>query len=512
MIMGIKAISLIMVIGAAILAFALGYIVRLYQDKAKVTSAQEQARKLIEEAEKKAKEIVLAAKDEALKIRAQLDEDFKRRRSQLQRQEERLQRRQDHLDRKLESLEKRERRLNQRQSELEKMRQEPEKLKKQELEELARIAKMTQEEARELLLERVREEARNEMAKVIREEEARARAEAERKAREIIASAMQRLASEEVAEIAVTTVPLPSDEMKGRIIGRGGRNIRAIENVLGVDLVVDDTPEAVTISCFDPIRREIARVALTKLIMDGRIHPGRIEQAAEQARKEVEEVIKEEGERAVYKLGLTGLPEELVRLLGQLKFRTSYGQNVLLHSIETARLAGMIAAELGANVTVAKLGGLLHDIGKAVDHSVDGPHAAIGAEIARRHGLPDIVVNCIAAHHREVEPQSVEAVLVEVADAVSGGRPGARRESLESYLKRIETLEALAASFPGVSQVYAIQAGREIRVIVKPEEVDDLAIIQLSKDIARKIEESLEYPGQIKVTVIRETRAVDYAK
>ncbi|HDN79336.1 MAG TPA: ribonuclease Y [Chloroflexi bacterium] len=510
--MGLKAVSLALMAVVALLAFALGYIIRFYQDKARVSSAQEKARRILEDAEKKAKETILAAKDEALKMRAQLDEDFKRRRLQLQRQEERLQRRQERLDRKAESLDKREKRLSQRQSELQALRNELEELKRKELEELARIAQMSPEEAKELLLERVREEARNEMAKVIREEEARAKAEAERRAREIIASAMQRLASEEVAEVAVTTVPLPSDEMKGRIIGRGGRNIRTIENVLGVDLVVDDTPEAVTISCFDPIRREIARVALTKLIMDGRIHPGRIEQAAEQARREVEEIIKEEGEKAVYKLGLTGLPEELINLVGQLKFRTSYGQNVLLHSIETARLAGMMAAELGANVTVAKLGGLLHDIGKAVDHSVDGPHAAIGAEIAKRYGLPDIVVNCIAAHHGEVEPQSVEAVLVEVADAVSGGRPGARRESLESYLKRIETLENLAASFPGVSQVFAIQAGREIRVIVKPEEMDDLAIIQLSKDIARKIEESLEYPGQIKVTVIRETRAVDYAK
>ena len=505
-------LELIIPITAAVLAFAIGYLFRLYQDKMRVNSAREQAQRIIEEAKKEATKIELDAKEAALKMRSQLEEEFKRRRIQLQRQEERIQRRQEHLERKLESLEKRERRLTQRQNELERLRQEAEKLKQQQMEELTRISGMTREEAKELLLERVREETRLEMAKVIREEEERAKLEAERRAREIIATAMQRLGSEEAAELAVTTVPLPSDEMKGRIIGRGGRNIRAIENILGVDLVVDDTPEAVTISCFDPVRREIARVALTKLIMDGRIHPGRIEQAAEQARQEVEQIIKEEGEKALYELGLSGLPEEIVRLLGQLKFRTSYGQNVLQHSIETARLAGMMAAELKADVNLAKMGGLLHDIGKAIDHSVDGPHAAIGADIARRHGLSEELINCIAAHHGEVEPKTVEAVLVEVADAVSGGRPGARRESLESYLKRIETLESLASAFPGVSQVYAIQAGREVRVIVKPDEVDDLAIIQLSKDIARKIEENLEYPGQIKVTVIRENRAVDYAK
>ncbi len=496
----------------AVLAFVAGYGLRLYQERKTIKSARDEAERIIKEAQDKAKEIVLAAKDETLKMRAQVDEEIKRLRAHLHSQEERLQRRQEFLDRKAESLDKREKRLAQRQAEIQALYEEVSRLKEKELEELYRIAELTPEQAKEILLERVREETRQEMAKVIREEEAKARAEAERRAREIIAEAMQRIGAEEVAELATTIIPLPNDEMKGRIIGRGGRNIRTIENVLGVDLVVDDTPESITISCFDPLRREIARIALEKLIMDGRIQPARIEQAAEQARKEVENIIKEEGERAVYKLGLSGLPEELVTLLGRLKFRTSYGQNVLLHSIETARLAAIMAAELKADVKVAKLGGLLHDIGKAVDQVVDGPHAAIGADIARRHGLPEAVVNCIAAHHGEVEPQSVEAILVELADALSGGRPGARRESLESYIKRIETLEALASSFKGVAQAFAIQAGREIRVIVKPEEVDDLALIQLSREIARKVEENLEYPGQIKVVVIRETRAVDYAK
>jgi len=496
----------------AALAFVAGYGLRLYQERKAIKSAQEQADKILKEAQKEAKEMLLAAKDEALKVKAQVDEELKRQRAYLQNQEERLQRRQEFLDRKAESLDKREKHLAQLQAEIQSLHEEARRLKEKAEEELNRIAGLTPEQAKEILLERVREEARQEMAKVIREEEARAKAEAERRAREIIAEAMQRVGTEEIVELATVTIPLPNDEMKGRIIGRGGRNIRTIENVLGVDLVVDDTPETITISCFDPLRREIARLALEKLITDGRIQPARIEQAAEQARKEVENIIREEGEKALYKLGLPGLPEELVALLGRLKFRTSYGQNVLYHSIETARLAGIMAAELKADVKVAKLGGLLHDIGKAVDQTVEGPHAAIGAEIARRNGLPEIVVNCIAAHHGEVEPQSVEAILVELADALSGGRPGARRESLESYIKRIESLEAIASSFPGVAQAFAIQAGREIRVIVKPEEVDDLAIIQLSREIARKVEENLEYPGQIKVTVIREIRAVDYAR
>jgi ribonuclease Y len=371
----------------AALAFVAGYGLRLYQERKAIKSAQEQADKILKEAQKEAKEMLLAAKDEALKVKAQVDEELKRQRAYLQNQEERLQRRQEFLDRKAESLDKREKHLAQLQAEIQSLHEEARRLKEKAEEELNRIAGLTPEQAKEILLERVREEARQEMAKVIREEEARAKAEAERRAREIIAEAMQRVGTEEIVELATVTIPLPNDEMKGRIIGRGGRNIRTIENVLGVDLVVDDTPETITISCFDPLRREIARLALEKLITDGRIQPARIEQAAEQARKEVENIIREEGEKALYKLGLPGLPEELVVLLGRLKFRTSYGQNVLYHSIETARLAGIMAAELKADVKVAKLGGLLHDIGKAVDQTVEGPHAAIGAEIARRNGL-----------------------------------------------------------------------------------------------------------------------------
>ncbi len=377
---------------------------------------------------------------------------------------------------------------------------------------LEAVAQMSREEAKQELLAAVEETARQDMARIIREIEQEAKEEGERRARKILTVAIQRMASEHVAEMTVASVDLPSDELKGRIIGRGGRNIRAFEQATGVDVVVDDTPEAITISCFDPVRREIARRAMERLVSDGRIHPGRIEKVVAEARKEVEQVIREEGERAVYEAGVTGLHPELVKLLGKLRFRTSYGQNQHAHAIETAKLAALIAAELGADVEVARLGGLLHDVGKAVDFEVEGTHARIGAELCRRYGVPEEVVHCVESHHHEVKQQSLEAIIVEVADAISGARPGARRESLEQYIKRIRALEDLASSFAGVAECYAIQAGREIRVIVKPEEIDDLAAIQLSRDIARKIEEGMEYPGQIKVTVIRETRAVDYAK
>jgi ribonuclease Y len=377
---------------------------------------------------------------------------------------------------------------------------------------LQRIANLSEEEAKEVILTRAEGEIRDETARLIREMEAKARAEADSKAREIITTAIQRYAADHVAETTVSMVPLPSDEMKGRIIGRSGRNIRAIEQATGVDVIVDDTPEAIIVSSFDPVRREIARLAISKLVMDGRIHPARVEKTVEKATQEVEAIIREEGEQAVLDAGVPGIRPELVKLLGQLKYRTSYGQNALLHSLETAHLAGMMAAELGANVALAKEGGLLHDIGKAVDHQVDGPHAAIGAELAERWGRPPRVVDCIAAHHGEAEPHCLEAILVEASDAISSARPGARRESLDNYIKRVKGLEDIANSFGGVEQSYAIQAGREIRIIVRPGEVDDLAAIQLSKDIARRVEDSLQYPGQIKVTVIRETRAIDYAK
>jgi len=472
----------------------------------------EEAESMLTQSKTRLKEAELEAKAAALAIRDKVERETEKRRSELNRQERRLQQRRASLDRRIDSLEERARKLDFKDKQLQRQRNELEQLHQKEFDELQRISGLSLEEAKELLLQKVERQARQDMARVIREVEMQAREESERKARETITLAIQRVASDHVAETTVSTVLLPNDEMKGRIIGRGGRNIRAIEGATGVDLIVDDTPEAVILSSFDPVRREIARVALNKLVLDGRIHPARIEEVVKKAQQQVETVIQEEGERVVYELGIHGLHPELIRLLGQLKYRTSYGQNVLMHSVEAAHLAAIMAAELGANVALAKEGGLLHDIGKAVSHETEGPHALVGADIAKRLGRPADVVNAIAAHHAEEEPQTVEAVLVQAADAISGARPGARRETLESYIKRVESLETLAASFGGVKKSYAIQAGREIRIIVKPEKIDDLGIITLSKDIAKKVEESLEYPGQIKVTVIRETRAVDYAK
>jgi ribonuclease Y len=497
---------------AALLGFALGYVVRQYWATAKVKAVQAEADRLLAEAEKKQNEMLLEAKDEVLKILREGEQELKDKRRRLRSQEERLQKRQESLERRLEPLENRERQLSNRERNLKQREDELEELRKQRVQELEAVSHLSREEAKALLLQVVEEDSRQDMARVIREVEQETKEKADRTARKIITEAIQRYASDEVAEVTVSTVDLPSDELKGRIIGRGGRNIRALENAAGVDLIVDDTPEAVTISSFDPVRREIARLSLTKLIMDGRIHPGRIEQVVAKSRQEVEAIMQEEGERAVFEVGLTGMHPELVKLLGRLKYRTSYGQNQLQHAMETAHLAGMMAAELGADVNLAKEGGLLHDIGKAVDHEVEGPHALIGADLVRRYGKSATLANVIAAHHGEEEPQRVEAVLVEAADAISGARPGARRESLEIYIKRIRALEEVARSFQGIGECYAIQAGREIRIMVKPEEIDDLAIIGLSKDVAKKVEETLEYPGQIKVTVIRETRAVDYAK
>lgn len=505
-------VSIIIGLAVGLLGFMLGYLVRQYTARTKIHAIREEAESLLAQAKTRLQEAELEAKAMALKMRDEVEREAKRRRAELERQERRLQQRRVSFDRRVDALEERSRKLEVREKQLEQQRNELEQLRRRELEELQRISNLSLEEAKELLLQRVANEARQDMARVIREAEEQAREEAERKAREIITLAIQRVASDQVAETTVSSVPLPSDEMKGRIIGRGGRNIRTIENITGVDLLIDDTPEAVTLSSFDPVRREIARVALNKLILDGRIHPARIEKVVKKAQQEVEAIIEEEGERAAYEVGVPGLHPELIKLLGQLKYRTSYGQNVLMHSIETAHLAGIMAAELGANVALAKEGGLLHDIGKAVTHETEGSHARIGAEIAQRYGRPPEVVNAIAAHHCEEEFTSLEAVLVQAADAISGARPGARRETLESYIKRVESLEKLADSFAGVEKSYAIQAGREIRIIVKPDEVDDLGIITLSRDIAKKVEESLEYPGQIKVTVIRETRAVDYAK
>lgn len=499
-------------VASAIVAFLLGYFLKHYLVESKLESTRTRVQQLLAEAEAQAKDLLLAAKGEGMQLRDQLEAEVGRKRREVEKQESRVQNRLESLDTKLDQIEKREKRLNQRQSLLDKKQNEIESLESQQLQELERISGLTPEEAKDLLLKSVEEVSRQDIARVIREVEAEAKEQADRKAREIVTLAIQRCAADQVSETTVSSVALPNDEMKGRIIGRGGRNIRALEVATGVDLVVDDTPEAVIISSFDPVRREAARRALGKLVLDGRIHPARIEKVVKQATEEVEADIREEGERAAYEVGVHGLHPELIRLVGQLKYRTSYGQNCLTHSLETAYLASMMAAELGADTALAKEGGLLHDIGKAIDHQVDGPHAAIGADVARRVGKSAKLINCIAAHHNEVEPESLEAILISAADAISGARPGARRESLDNYIKRIKALESVANSFNGVAQSYAIQAGREIRIVVKPEEIDDLAAIQLSKQIAEKVEENLEYPGQIKVTVIRETRAVDYAR
>jgi ribonuclease Y len=471
-----------------------------------------EARLLIEEARSQQKEILLQAKDEALRIRNDAEAELRESRQGLQKQEERLQRKEENLDRKLEGLERRERQLQSRERQIEQLHQEAEQLKTQQTMELERISQLNREEARNIILAQVEREARDDAARRIREVEQQAREEADKTAKKIISLAVQRCASDYVAELTVTTVNLPSEELKGRIIGREGRNIRAFEQITGVDIIVDDTPEAVTLSCHDPVRREVARVSLIKLLKDGRIHPSRIEEIVQKTQLEIEHVMREEGEQVAYEANVQGLHPDLIKLLGRLKYRTSYGQNVLHHSLESALLAAHMAAEIGANVNVAKTAALLHDIGKAVDHEVQGPHALIGADIARRLGRSPAIVHAIGAHHHDEEPQTVEAFLVIAADAISGARPGARRETLDLYIKRLEALETVATSFTGVQRAFAVQAGREVRVMVQPDQIDDLASIHLARDVAKKIEESLQYPGQIKVTIIRETRAVDFAR
>lgn len=497
---------------AALFGALLGYLTYHYRAQARVKAAQADAQTILETARGKAKETLLEAGDKALRIRKEAEAEGKQWQRDLRKQERQLQKRRENLDNRLDSLETRTRKLEAQRRELDRAGKEIVRRESEQMREIERISELSKREAKDILIKRVEQEARQDMARVIRKVEAEIHEEADRRAREIVVGTIQRIATEAVADVSVSTVPLPSDDVKGRIIGRGGRNIRAIENATGVDLVVDDTPEAVIISSFDPIRREVARIALGKLVADGRIHPARIEKVVGSARKEVESIIQEEGERAVYETGVRGLRPGLIKLLGQLKFRSSYGQNQHTHAIETAHIAGMLAAEVGADVALAKAGALLHDIGKAVTHEVDGPHAQIGADIVRRHGASAEVVNIVASHHHEEDQKSLEAIIVEAADAISGARPGARRETLEAYIKRITALEEMAHSFDGVNEAYAIQAGREIRIIVKPDEVDDLAAIQLSKNIARKVEDGLTFPGQIKVTVIRETRAVDYAK
>jgi ribonuclease Y len=505
-----------MIILAVVVALAIGagigFLVRQLQLQRSVAGKRSQAEVIVEEARAEAREIELRARDEALRLRDASEAEASRRREELSREDDRLQRRRAESDERLERLEKRESALSKQQSVVDKRANEVENMHEEVVVELARVSGMTKDEAKAQLLDEVERESRSDMLRIIRQIEEEAESEGERRARELVADAIQRVASDHVSEITVSVVPLPSDDMKGRIIGRNGRNIRAFEQEAGVDVIVDDTPEAVTISCFDSVRREIARRSMERLVLDGRIHPAQIEKTITQVREEVDKLIVEEGENAGYEAGVHGLHPEIIKKLGRLKYRTSYGQNQLAHAVETAQLAGVIAAELGADVDSSKAGALLHDLGKAMDHNVEGTHASIGAEFCRRHGVPAHVVNAIASHHHEVEQESVEAVIVEAADAISGARPGARRESLEDYLKRVRALEETANDFKGVVESYALQAGREIRVIVKPEDIDDLEATRLARNIAKKIEEGMQYPGQIKVTVIRETRAVDYAK
>jgi len=490
----------------------IGYLIRNTLEQRNQKTKGDQAERIILEAREAAQEIEIQAKDKALQIRQSAESEVTRRRNELNKEEDRLQRRREELDNRTDRLEKREQTLNKRQSALDRRANEVESVYEKEMQELTRISQMTIEEARSMLLAEVEKDSRNDMARIIRQIEAEAREEGDRRARSLIATAIQRVASEHVSEVTTSTVSIPSDDMKGRIIGRNGRNIHAFEQAAGVDVIVDDTPEAVTISCFDPVRREVARRALQKLVNDGRIHPAYVEKVLKTEQREVDKIIVEAGEEAVFDAGISGLHPEVIKMLGRLKFRTSYGQNQLSHAVEVSKLASVIAAELGADIEISKQAGLLHDLGKAMDHNMEGTHAMLGADFAKRYGVNTKVVNAIAAHHHEIEQETVEAVIAEAADAISGARPGARRESLEQYIKRVRALEDIANTHKGVSQSYALQAGREVRIFVKPEEIDDLEAIRLSQDIAKQIEDTMQYPGQIKVTVIRETRAVDYAK
>ncbi|MCH5350374.1 MAG: ribonuclease Y [Clostridiales bacterium] len=516
-------LAIVLPIVALIIGAFVGILVFRYYQNKKLGAAQQAANKMVEDAINEVKEMRKTAaresKEELEKERAALEKEIREKQSNLSRSEQRILQREENLDKKEQSLERKADDLDtqravliQKHAEADKLKAELEGAHNKVLEEIEHVAQLSKEEAKAQLIDAIRDEAKHDAAKMVRDIDAEAREEADKKAQKIVALAVQRCAVDHSSEITVSTVALPTDEMKGRIIGREGRNIRALETATGCDLIIDDTPEAVVLSCFDPVRREIARIALEKLISDGRIHPGRIEDLVEKAKKEVDVKIKEAGENAMYETNVMGLNPELVRILGRLRFRTSYGQNVLRHSIEVSHLAGIMAAELGADVTVCKRGGLLHDIGKALDHELEGTHVSIGVDVAKKYKESKAVIHCIQAHHNDVEPETIEAIIVQCCDAISGARPGARRESLDSYVKRLEKLEEIATSYEGVEKAFAVQAGREVRIIVKPEVIDDVKAMYMSKEIAKQIEQDMQYPGQIKVNVIRETRAVEYAK
>jgi ribonuclease Y len=506
------AIAVIVGVLALAVGVLLGYALKVRAGRDQVAEAEQSAARILTEAESKQRETLLEAKEEAIRLRGQGESELKERRDEVLKLEQRIASKEENLDRKLEALERKEQDLGKQREQIDQRKAEVDELHKRQVQEIERVAQLTAAEAKELLVQEIDAEAREDAARRLRLVEAELKEKAEERSRSILSTTIQRLTTDVVAETTVSVVPIPSDEMKGRIIGREGRNIRALEAATGVDLIIDDTPDAVTVASFDPVRREVARLALSKLVLDGRIHPTRVEEMVEKARQEVEKTVAEAGEQASIEAKCPGLHPEVLKVFGRLKFRTSYGQNQLKHAVESAHIGAMLAHEVGADVNVVRRGALLHDLGKAIDHEVEGTHALLGAELARRFNVSPTVVHCIEAHHDEVEPTTVEAILVQIADAISGSRPGARMETLEHYIQRLQALEEVANGFQGVDKSFAIQAGREVRVIVKPEQIDDVDAMRLARDVSKKIEETLEYPGQIKVTVVRETRATEYAR